>query len=578
MKAATVSALTVLLATAMPAAAEKGKPELTEQTKRSGGKMIPEQAALQFDRADLAIEVFPDREQISGVAAHSFTAKSPVRRIVIDLDRNLPVTAVSIDGRPLQARSWSNLEGRLSITPPKPIAKGRSFTVQIRYGGTPRVAVRAPWDGGFVWAKTASGKPWIATAVQGEGCDLFWPCIDHPLGEPAVMDIRITVPAGLAAPSNGVLQSITPQPDGRSTYHWRVKNPNTYGIALNVGPYKLMKSRYRSQYGNIIPIEWWHLEGHEKQAAGLAEEFAPTLDFYETLIGPYPFGDEKVGIVETPHLGMEHQTINAYGNEYKKAATGYDWLFHHEFAHEWFANQLTASDWDDFWLHEGFGAYMQPLYSRWRGGEFAYHTLMSTARNTIQNKAPLISGKPRAAEDVYQEARGGPGGDIYVKGAWMLHTLREHIGDKAFFEATRRLVYGRPDPRPGNFEPRYADSAEFRRIVNEVTGRDYGWFFDIYLDEAAVPELVQEREGETLQLRWKTPRNKPFPLPVEVEVDGRVQTVAMTGNRGSLPVPRGAHVVLDPSGKILRYSPEIEAFQAWQKEQAAKAAAQGAAK
>ncbi len=221
---------------------------------------------------------------------------------------------------------------------------------------------------------------------------------------------------------------------------------------------------------------------------------------------------------------------------------------------------------------------MQPLYSRWRGGEFAYHTAMSTARNTIQNKAPLISGKPRAAEDVYQEARGGPGGDIYVKGAWMLHTLREHIGDKAFFEATRRLVYGRPDPRPGNFKPRYADSAEFRRIVNEVTGRDYGWFFDIYLNEAAVPELVQEREGETLQLRWKTPRNKPFPLPVEVEVDGQVQTVAMTGNNGSLTVPRGAHVVLDPSGKILRYSADIEAFQAWQKEQAAKAAAQGAAK
>jgi aminopeptidase N len=397
MKAAAVSAFAAMLAVAAPASAEKGKPELTDQTKRAGGKMIAEQAALQFDRADLAIEVFPDREQISGVATHSFTARSPVRRVVIDLDRNLPVSAVSIDGRPLQVRGWANPEGRLSITLPRAIPKGRSFAVQIHYGGTPRVAVRAPWDGGFVWATTASGKPWIATAVQGEGCDLFWPCIDHPLGEPAVMDIRITVPAGLAAPSNGVLQSITPQADGRSTYHWRVKNPNTYGIALNVGPYKLMKSSYRSQYGNIIPIEWWHLEGHEKQAAGLAEEFAPTLDFFETLIGPYPFGDEKVGIVETPHLGMEHQTINAYGNEYKKAATGYDWLFHHEFAHEWFANQLTASDWDDFWLHEGFGAYMQPLYSRWRGGEFAYHTAMSTARNTIQNKAPLDIGQAESS-------------------------------------------------------------------------------------------------------------------------------------------------------------------------------------
>jgi aminopeptidase N len=572
MKAAAISALALALALAAPAAAEKGKPPLTAQTARAGGKMIPEQAALIFDHADLAIEVFPDREQISGVATHRFTARQPVRRVVIDLDRNLPVSAVSLDGRPLGARSWSNPDGRLAIALPRTIAKGRAFTVEIRYGGTPHVAVRAPWDGGFTWAKTESGKPWVTTSVQGEGCDLFWPCIDHPMGEPALMDIRITVPEGLAAPSNGVLQSVTPQPGGRSTYHWRVKNPNTYGIALNIGPYKLMKSEYRSRYGNVIPIEWWHLEGHEKQAAGLAEEFAPTLDFYETLIGPYPFGDEKMGIVETPHLGMEHQTINAYGNEFKKAATGYDWLFHHEFAHEWFANQLTASDWDDFWLHEGFGAYMQPLYGRWRGGEFAYHAAMNTARNTILNRFPLVSGSPRASEEVYKP-ESGPGGDIYVKGAWMLHTLRELLGDTAFFDATRRLVYGRPDPRPGNFKPRYGSSAEFRSIVNQVTGKDLGWFFDIYLDEAALPDLVEERRGDRLDLRWKTPRNKPFPMPVEVEVDGRVQTVAMTGNKGSLAVPAGAHVVLDPSGKILRRSADIEAFQAWQKEQEAKAAA-----
>jgi aminopeptidase N len=576
MKAALVSLAAAMLAVPAPSAAEKGKPEITRQTARAGGELIPEQAALQFDRADLAIEVFPDREQISGIATHNFTAKQPLKRVMIDLDRNLPVNAVSVDGRPLQPQSWSNPEGRLTITLPRIIPRGRSFTVQIRFGGTPHVAVRAPWDGGFTWAKTETGKPWIATSVQGEGCDLFWPCIDHPLGEPAVMDIRITVPAGLAAPSNGILQSITAQAGGRTTYHWRIKNPTTYGIALNVGPYKLMKSRYRSRYGNLIPIEWWHLEGHEKQAAGLAQEFAPTLDFFETLIGPYPFGDEKVGIVETPHLGMEHQTINAYGNEFKKAPTGYDWLFHHEFAHEWFANQLTASDWDDFWLHEGFGTYMQPLYSRWRGGEFAYHAAMATNRVTIVNKAPVVSGSSKAAGEVY-DAKTGPGHDIYYKGSWMLHTLREHIGDAAFFEVTRRLVYGRRDPRPGNFKPRYGSSAEFRRIVNDVTGRDLGWFFDIYLDEAALPDLVQERSADRLSLRWKTPKNKPFPMPVEVEVDGRVQSVRMTGNQGSLAVPSGAHIVLDPSGRILRRSADIEAYQSHQAELAKKASAKAAA-
>ncbi|MDQ3139145.1 MAG: M1 family peptidase, partial [Pseudomonadota bacterium] len=195
-----------LAGAASPLAAEKGKPELTAQTARSGGALIPEQAALRFDSADLAFEIFPDREAISGVAMLRLTAKEAVERIVIDLDRNLPVSAISIDGRALPASAWSNPDGRLSIA--QPLAKGRSASVRISYAGTPHVAVRAPWDGGFVWAKTADGKPFVATAVQGAGCDLFWPCIDHPMFEPAVADLHVTVPAGLAAPTNGVLQRI----------------------------------------------------------------------------------------------------------------------------------------------------------------------------------------------------------------------------------------------------------------------------------------------------------------------------------------------------------------------------------
>ena len=79
-------------------------------------------------------------------------------------------------------------------------------------------------------------------------------------------------------------------------------------------------------------MRYWYLPGEKAQAEALFAEFAPTLDFFESMIGPYPFGDEKLGVVETPHLGMEHQTINAYGNGYKKAPEGFDWLFQHEFA------------------------------------------------------------------------------------------------------------------------------------------------------------------------------------------------------------------------------------------------------
>lgn len=554
--------LALLLSALQIAAPAKGTPPLTELTKRSGGERPAEQLALRLESEDLAIEVLPERHRLEGVATLRFTVRAPVRRLLIDLDRNLPVSAVAIDGAPLPPGSWSNPDGRLVIRLPRAVPAGRSVTARIRYGGTPHVAVRAPWDDGVVWSRTPDGQPWFATTAQGSGCDLFRPCLDHPAAEPAVATLAITVPAGLSAPSDGRLLGVDRLPDGRSTWRWRVENPNSYGIALNVGPYAEIAGTYRSRYGNAIPLRYWHLPGKPKGAAALFAEFAPTLDFFESVIGPYPFGSEKVGVVETPHLGMEHQTINAYGNGYAKAVEGFDWLFHHEFAHEWFANQLTAVDWDDFWLHEGFASYMQPLYGRWREGEARYAAMMDKQRQTIRNRAPLISGRSQTANAVYDEAEGGPAGDIYVKGSWVLHTLRNLIGDAAFFDATRRLVYGRPDPRPGNFRPRLASTAEFEAIVAQVTGRDHRWFFDAYVRRAALPELTETRTGDRLMLAWKS--GGPFPMPVEVQVDGRTQMLAMTGGIGTLSVPPGAHVVIDPHARVLKRSRAIEEMQAWQ--------------
>jgi len=552
----------LLLAGARPP--EKGQPPLTMQTQRSGGPIDPEQAALSFDRAELAIEVLPERQSIAATATLVFTARAPLSRLLLDLDRNLPVERVRIDGVALASGAWRNPDGKLTITLPRPVGAGDRITAEIRYGGTPHVAVNAPWDDGFVWATTKDGKPWIASTAEGYGCDLFWPCLDFPTGEPTRVDLHITVPKGLSAPSNGVLLGTDRLPDGRSTWHWRVKQPNSYAIALNIGPYEVISGNYKSRFGNTIPMYYWYLPGEKAAAERLFAEFAPTLDFFESVIGPYPFGDEKVGVVETPHLGMEHQTINAYGNRYAKAPEGFDWLFQHEFAHEWFGNQLTAANWDDYWLHEGFGQYMQPLYGRWREGEARYATMLDAQRNRIENRAPLVSGRTLTEEEVYESAKGGPASDIYYKGAWTLHTLRWLIGDKAFFNSVRRLVYGRPDPRPGNFTPRYGSTAEFERIVGEESGRDLRWFFDSYLRQATLPELVTTRRGDRLALAWKNPI--AFPMPVEVQIDDRVTRIEMPGGVADIEVAEGAHIVLDPAARILRRSLAVEALQVWQRQ------------
>ncbi|WP_187335304.1 M1 family metallopeptidase [Novosphingopyxis iocasae] len=563
--------LALIAALASPAlAAEPGQPPLTERTAETGLPLTPEQQSVDFTHADLSWRIDPETQSITGDATLTLKVEKPIRTIQFDLDRNLPVSAIDVDGKPRPASAWNNPEGQLTIRLPRNYRAGEELKLRIRYAGTPHVAVRAPWDGGFVWSETPGGAPWIATAVQGEGCDLFWPCFDSSEIEIDTVDLHITVPQGLAAPSNGRFIGKQDNADGTVTWNWRAQHPNNYAIALNIAPYESIGADYRSRFGNVIPMTYWFLPGEEAQAKELFSEFAPTLDFFESTIGPYPFGDEKMGVVETPHLGMEHQTINAYGNGYKKSAEGYDWLFHHEFSHEWFGNQLTNENWDDMWLHEGLGSYMQPLYLRWRGGEMPYMAALAKQRAQIKNRFPLVSGQPRTEDQVYNDAD-GPGLDIYVKGSWVAHSLRELIGDEAFFRTLRREVYGRPDPAPGNFEPRFGSSTEFQRIASEEAGRDLGWFFDIYLRRAELPKLVTSRNGTTLELVWQTPDDLPFPMPVEIWADGTPLTVDMEDNRGSVELPSpDAHVVLDPHAKILRQSDDIDAFHAWQAAQVAE--------
>jgi aminopeptidase N len=541
------------------------QPALTAQTLNSGGVMPAEQARVHFDHAELHFTIDPAGQSIDASATLSFTAKSATDVLLLDLDRNLPISGIALDDQPLAASQWSNPDGRLRIALPAPLASSGKVRVTIRYGGKPHVAKKAPWDGGFVWSHTADGQPWVASAVEGEGCDLFWPCIDHPQGEPDLVDTYVTVPKTLAAPGNGVLIGITEEGD-RHTYHWRAKHPDTYAIAINVGPFDVLKADYASRYGNTIPLEFWYLRGHEAQAKELFAGFPRMLDFFEQEIGPYPFGDEKMGVVETPYLGMEHQTLNAYGNDYKQDGYGFDRLLQHEFAHEWFGNQMTNADWDDMWLHEGFGTYMQPLYSQYLNGDADYFSWVHGLRMMLRNARPIVSGSSKTEEQVYDE-KTGPGQDIYNKGALMLHALRQLIGDKDFFESMRRLVYGRPDPKPGNFSPRYATTAEYIAIVDKVTGRDLHWFFDVYLHDAALPRLDVQHGGDTLTLHWVTEHGKPFPMPVEVQVGEAVHTVPMAHGEGRLHVPAGSLLIVDPHSKLLRELPHIDAFRQWMKQQ-----------
>lgn len=181
--------------------------------------------AMQFDKADLTLKVMPSDKAIDAVAVLDFTATAPLERLVVELDTLLTISSVQVDGAEVAADRWANPEGRLTVALPRPLAVGQKTSLRIAYAGKPRVAPRAPWDGGFVWSTAPTGEPWIATAVQGEGCDIFWPCIDSPHGEPGRVDLHITVPSDLSAPSNGRFLGKVDHGDGWTTWNWSAKSP-----------------------------------------------------------------------------------------------------------------------------------------------------------------------------------------------------------------------------------------------------------------------------------------------------------------------------------------------------------------
>jgi aminopeptidase N len=443
----------------------------------------------------------------------------------------------------------------MSIELDNPLLSGQQLELSIDYSGIPQVAKSPPWKGGFIWDASSDGQPWVATAVQFEGCDLFWPCIDHPLREPQSLDMHIKVPAPLVAAANGRLVSVE-RKGSWNIYHWQSSRPvNTYAVSLNIGPYERLDSSYSSRYGYQLPLKYWHLPGSRGDAEKLFAEFPRVLDFFESVIGPYPFYDEKMGVVETPYLGMEHQTINAYGNNYKVGQYGFDWLLHHEFAHEWFGNQLTHNSQDDMWLHEGFGIYMQPLYAQYLHGDLAYHSYLYQQRLNIVNGGPLVTGKSRSEKDLEDD---GISEDVYYKGSLVLHSLRELIGDKAFFAATTELVYGVAEPKPGNFAPINASTEDFITLVNHKVGKDLNWFFKVYLYQAKLPELLMARSGNNIEFSWLVENDLPFPMPLEISVDGKLVTLDMADKRGVVEAGENAVIIADPHSKILRHQPHFD--------------------
>jgi len=551
-----IGVLSLLLAFAAAGFAQR---DLGVKPLGSGGVISYEQAAYDVKMYDITARIDPANKSIKASSIITAEIVSPVDWFVLDLDTPFKVTEVlaSFTGRDDNELSFERREGQIWIKFPLTVQPGKTVRVQVSYEGKPRVAPRPPWVGGFIWEKTASGADWISNACQNDGADCWIPVKDHPSDKPDQVALHITVPGNLYVASIGRLQDIVSNLDGTLTYNWLMKTPiSNYEIVLNIAPYVLVEDSYKSVAGQEIPIIFYALPESKEKARTIVDETKKYLTFYEKYLGPYAFRGEKLGIAETSHLGMEHSTIIAYGNKFQINEMGFDWLMLHEFGHEWFANTVTCWDWRDMWIHEGFQSFMDTLYVEQVAGRDAYLKAMQGRMRNTRNKQPVAPREPKISYEIYMQAPDytKSDGDIYGKGAVVLHTLRHLIGDDAFFRALRRMVYPAKEmeAKTDGSQVHFATTDDFLTIAEQESGMKLDWFFEIYLRQPALPELVSDRSGSKLKLSWKTPGDMPFPMPVDVSVDGKVRKVELNSGAAELNIPDSANVVIDPEGWVFR--------------------------
>lgn len=476
------------------------------------GSITPERSWWDLTYYHLKVSVHPKDSSLQGVNTVQYKVVASPKRMQIDLQPPMQIDRVEQAGQPLIFKRDGNL---YYIEIPGGQAIGSIHEVAIHFSGQPKVSARPPWDGGLSWKKDKNGKDVVTTTCQGDGASLWWPCKDHLYDEPDSMLISVRVPEGLMDVSNGRLRKVDTHADRSKTFHWFVANPiSNYVVNLNVSDYVHFSEQYEGEKG-ILDCDYYVLPYNLEAAKKQFRDVARMLKAFEHWFGPYPFYEDGFKLVEVPYPGMEHQSSVTYGNGFKNGYGGrdvsgtgwgfkFDFIIIHEAGHEWFANNITYKDIADMWVHEGFTAYSENLFLDYHYGKAASAEYVIGTRKNIRNDRPIIG--------VYDVNYSGSG-DMYSKGANLLHTLRQIVNDD---EKWRQMLRGLNE----TFYHQTVTTKEIEDYLSAQIGRKLAPFFNQYLRDTRIPTFEYQLKKGKLRYRWSE-CIPDFDMPLKVMVDGK---------------------------------------------------------
>ena len=445
---------------------------------------------------DIVLEPNFEAKSIKGSNKISLTIEKDIVNPVFQIDLQSPMKADKITASfPIADKK---VDGDfIFISTKKKFKKGEKYTINIDYSGNPVIAKHAPWDGGWIFTKDKNGNPWMTAADEGIGASIWLPVKDIWSDEPDNgITFKIITPKDLVGVGNGKLIKEENLGDKKS-WLWEVKSPiNDYSIIPSIGKYVNFKDTFDGEKGKL-DLDYWVLDYNLDKAKKQFEQVKPMMKAFEHWFGPYPFYEDSYKLVESPHLGMEHQSNVAYGNKYQNGYLGrdlsgtgiglkWDYIIIHETGHEWFANNITAKDQADMWIHESFTTYSETLFVDYVFGKADGNKYLQGLRGNIQNDKPIIGT---------YGIRNEGSGDMYPKGANMIHTIRQVINNDEKF---RQILRGLNK----DFYHQTVTASQIQNYFSEKSGIDLKSIFDQYLTTIKIPTLEYKQNGNQLTYKW----------------------------------------------------------------------------
>jgi aminopeptidase N len=483
------------------------------------GSLRPQRSCYDVTFYHLNLSLDLTHKTLKGYNDIHFKALDDFDELQIDLFYNLFIDGIEFDGESLPFRRKYNA---VFIDFPK-VKKGENGLFRVHYSGQPKRANDPPWDGGFVWSKDKNKNPWVAVSCEGIGASLWWPNKDHLSDEPDSMAISITVPDSLVCIANGNLRNEEQAEEGKKTFHWFVSYPiNNYNVSINIADYVHFSDVYVSSDGQEMACDYYVLPENLEKAEQHFLQVPEVLACFEQYFGKFPFWNDGFALVETPYLGMEHQSAIAYGNQYKRGYLGtmiprdmdWDYIIVHETGHEYWGNSVSCNDLAEMWIHESFTTYMEALFVECQMGYEHAVRYLNFQRPFILNKEPIIGPMGVNWED-------WKGSDHYYKGAWILHTLRHCLDDDDKWFKLLQSLYT-------EFALSHTTTEELVGFINAFTGEDYTAFFEQYLYFANIPvleyRLREKRDELTISYRWRADV-EGFSMPVWVWKKGQKEVL-----------------------------------------------------